>query len=651
MRFGFSWVVYLVVVAWAAAGCRSSNEISFDESYPHYRSMAQTIDYPDHQVSMETTAEVATMHRPPTVRRFDEIEYVGLSLEDAIRMAIDNNETVRQAGGMILRSPTTTTTIYDAAIQETDPRVGVEAALSAFDAEFNSVFSVGRRERQLNFTNPDLRYRQEQYGAFSFGLSKTAATGTQMRLDQTTAYLGTNVPFNRVPSIFDTMVNATVRHPLLQGGGIEFNRIAGPGATPGNYRGVLIARVNNDVALVDFQTSVRNLLRDVERGYWELYFAYRDLDAKIEGRRQAWESWDLVNKNFRAGNARPDQEANSREQYYAAQSSVENAISGERAQGGIFGAERELRSLLGLPAVDGKLFRPTTRPLTIDVQFDWEESLGHGLSRREEVRRQRWKIKQREMELIASRNFALPQLNAIGQYTFRGGGDDLLGQSDASLNELLTGNLQGWMMGVELTTPVGRRAGYAAVRNAELWLRREQALLLEQERQIGLELRAAFTELDRAYVVARSSYNRHVAAQVWVKDQTARYRLGAGRSNDERFGDALLDLLEAQRRSVQAEVAFHRAIVDYNQALSAVNLARGTLFESLDVYLTEGPWSAESHDSAQQQAYKFVPRSHHAPAVLPPPISAGEYPQRTDSYANEPSVEILPPVPAGETLQ
>ena len=41
-----------------------------------------------------------------------------------------------------------------------------------------------------------------------------------------------------------------------------------------------------DIALVDFEIGVRNLVSDVENAYWELYFAYRDLDAKIAGRNR-----------------------------------------------------------------------------------------------------------------------------------------------------------------------------------------------------------------------------------------------------------------------------------------------------------------------------------------------------------------------------
>jgi hypothetical protein len=82
---------------------------------------------------------------------------------------------------------------------------------------------------------------------------------------------------------------AEFRQPLLQGAGVEFNRIAGPnssgrrrrrcavgphqhGRQPGRLRG----------------RRDRTWSRDVEQAYWDLYFAYRDLDAKIQVATALW---------------------------------------------------------------------------------------------------------------------------------------------------------------------------------------------------------------------------------------------------------------------------------------------------------------------------------------------------------------------------
>ena len=69
---------------------------------------------------------------------------------------------------------------------------------------------------------------------------------------------------------------------------------------PGNYNGVLIARIRSDISLADFETAVRNLVRDVENNYWELYYAYRDLDTKLTARDAARETWE--NRKLRLEN-------------------------------------------------------------------------------------------------------------------------------------------------------------------------------------------------------------------------------------------------------------------------------------------------------------------------------------------------------------
>ena len=90
-----------------------------------------------------------------------------------------------------------------------------------------------------------------------------------------------------IPSYYETTFEAEFRHPLLQGGGIEFNRIAGPNGGPGNYNGIMIARIRTDVALADFERSVRDLVEDVQQTYWLLYFSYRNLDARVAARDAA----------------------------------------------------------------------------------------------------------------------------------------------------------------------------------------------------------------------------------------------------------------------------------------------------------------------------------------------------------------------------
>ena len=166
---------------------------------------------------------------------------------------------------------------------------------------------------------------------FQAQITKRAATGTQFTISHEVDYDANNAPGNLFASAYTVITEAQIRQPLLQGGGAEFNRIAGPLSTPGVYNGVLVARLNSDVALTDFEIAVRDLVSNVENAYWDLYYGYRVLDAKVKARDAALETWRKVNAlnevNRRGGEA--EKEAQARSQYFAFQQDVENALSGE----------------------------------------------------------------------------------------------------------------------------------------------------------------------------------------------------------------------------------------------------------------------------------------------------------------------------------
>ena len=600
-------------------GCRSSEKLS--EPVSSLSPVVQDIEYPDVERGAASLFDVEAIQEPPSARRPQDSEKWPLTLDEAIRIALKNSQVVRDSGGRVVSAPQGAVTVFDPAIQEADPRSGVEAALSAFDAQFSSNVIGEQTDRSFN----NVFFGGGQAGVTTTiadvqtGISKQTATGTQFSVSNATNYNRSSIPpsdFQRFSSVFDTLVIGELRHPLLQGAGAEFNRIAGPNATPGNYNGVLMARINSDVSLADFEIQVRNLLRDVETTFWELHFAYRDLDAKREGQTLSLEAWQLESQRVDAGIRTPDQEAFARQQYYANQASVENALSGLlNGTGGVYAVERRLRSLLGLPTSDGRIIVPASDPIAIDTVFDWQDSLQTALNKRVELRRQQWQVKRSDLELVAARNFQKMRVDLVGQYRYRGFGDDLFGDHEASaFDSLSTGNLQEWRVGMEISGPIGNRLGNAALRHAELRQMRERVILEEMERQISHELNAAFTELDRAYMVTRSHYNRRTATLIRLKSERDK--------NDKGLAD--LDLvLDAQRQAVDAESGYYRALVDYNLAILNVFYTRGTLLEHHRVALAESAWSDAAQASAQKLARKLVERRLNFAMTRPPRLTAG----------------------------
>ena len=94
---------------------------------------------------------------------------------------------------------------------------------------------------------------------------------------------------------------------------------------------------------------------------------------------------------------------------------------------GVLGAERNLRRLMGLPASDGRMIRPITDAVIAPVVFDWDAAQQQALDRRVEIRRQKWTVRQRELEVLAAKALNKWRFDFVGLYGFRGFGDDLFG--------------------------------------------------------------------------------------------------------------------------------------------------------------------------------------------------------------------------------
>jgi outer membrane protein TolC len=598
------------------------------EGCESYLPFATEIEYPDSACAEEEFDERPLA--PRSAKSAAPMAFWDLTLDEAVELALQGSDVLRELGVRVVSTPDSTATIYDPAIRETDPLFGVQGALSQFDTQLSTSLFWQNNDRVFN--NRTLgggvnQFRQD-LSTFQFGFTKTAATGTEMSIQNLTIHDANNAGDNLFGSSWDTQFLASVRHPLMQGGGVEFNRIAGPNAQPG-FRfssGVLIARVDTDVALADFEAGVRDFLAEVEDAYWELYFAYRELDSKKAARDSALETWRITRAKYAQGleGGEALNEARAREQYYMLQDQVEDALSGAAAGSrsvGVYRGERALRRLLGLPVNDGRLMRPAAEPSMAPVEFSWETALAESLHRRVELRRQRWRIRRRELELVASRNFTLPRLDAVAQYRVRGFGDDLTGSGPpfrSAFQDLRNSGRSEWEVGLQVDVPLGYRQAWAAVRNAELRLARETAVLDEQKQQITHDLADALAELHRAYAAVRNGFNRLAAAKQHLDATAAAFQA------DRVTVDLLLD---AQERLSLAQSRFQRSLTDYALAQTNVHLQKGSLLAYNGVLLSEGPWSARAHQDARETARRWRPRAIPYPRVDPAPLSVGPFPQ------------------------
>lgn len=547
--------------------------------------------------------------RPHSIREEDlsPENYRDITLVEAVEQALTNTQVLRELGGTLLRSPDQIDTKFSPSAIASDPRYGIEAALSQFDPRLSFSGDWERNHRAFNniFFGGGTRIFRQDLNVYQTEISKTMATGTEFFLRNFTDYNANNAPGNQFGSAWNSNVEMQFRQPLLQGAGVDFNRIAGPRASPGAANGVIIARVNTKMSQAEFELGLRDFVSNVINGYWDLYYSYRELDAKIKARDKSFHTWQRIQTLAEeSGRVSIDRQALAEEQYFRFEEEVENSLSGKqfdgtrtfsgttggtfRGTGGLQVCERRLRLLMGLPITEPKLLRPSDEPVMTEIVFDYDASVQEAMARRAELKRQRLKTEKRELELVAAKSFLKPKLDATGTYRFRGFGHDLAdgnpidGQFSSAWGNLLTGNFQEWQMGVELNVPLGFRQGHAAVHAAELNVARERAVLFEQERQIIHDLSNSLAEVERAYTVCKTNLNRFRASKNLVLSLEATAR------NARQTVDLLDRLLDAHRRLNDAEARYFLALTEYEIALKNVFFEKGGIFEYYGMRVMDG---------------------------------------------------------------
>jgi outer membrane protein TolC len=587
------------------------------------------VEHPD--MDAPCSDDLLTLEGPRTLKDMSAVKYWDLPLQEAVRLALLNSKVLRDLGGSVIRTPDATPTSLDPAVIETDPRFGVEGALSAFDAQLESVLTGEKIDRRLNnrFVG-NLGFLDGHDDNWDTQISKRAATGTRFALRQHIDHEEDNNPGNQFPDgAWNVWYEAEARHPLMQGGGLAFNRIAGPDATPGVYNGVLIARIRTDVSLAEFEVALRDFVSNVENAYWDLYYAYRDLDAKIRARDAALETWRRIHALYEAGRdgGEAEKEAQAREQYFRFEAEAQDSLAGRPLDGtrtnngslpgtfrglpGVLVNEKRLRLIINIPPDPEQLIRPSDEPASAAIVFDWPSITAEALARRSELRGQRWQVQRRELEQLATRNFLQPRLDVVGRYRVRGFGDSLLDPNsdnlprfDNAYQDLTSGDFAEWQAGLELSMPLGFRQAHVNYRNAELRLARERALLHAQEQEVVYGLAQAVAEMDRAFLVMQTNYNRLVAS----RDQVAAVEAAF---DDDRV--EFIALLDAQRRLSEAESQHYRSRTEYAIAVKNVHFEKGTLLDYDGVACTEGPWPGKAYYDAE-----IRDRQRGRPWAIPP---------------------------------
>jgi outer membrane protein TolC len=329
-----------------------------------------------------------------------------------------------------------------------------------------------------------------------------------------------------------------LRQPLLRGFGQDIQT-----ATLRSTQKQLEAatyQVNNEAA---------NLAAEVKIAYWNLVFAWQDIEVQKLSLTLAQKLLDETKAKINAGRL-------AEVEIYQPQSEVarreEQLISAERAIGT---AEDELKLLLNSDRWP-TTFQPTDLPATEPVQLDLAAIENNALNSRPDIKAADLLAEAARLDTKRAKNDILPDLALIGGVGLAGTSDTYGDSIDNSLRD--PDNL--WQVGVSFSMPLQNRIAQGNYRQAKAGYNRAvtNSELLRQ--QIRRAVRTTVRDVQLAIKALEATQKTSLAMQKSLEAEQAKF--DSGRSTT-------LDVLTAQET--------------YSQALSQQNLTKinyaGTLAE------------------------------------------------------------------------
>jgi outer membrane protein len=434
-----------------------------------------------------------------------------------------------------------------------DPAIAA-AQLSAEEAKFESSFIANLNASK--FDEPSIGFQGEITGSKrdslggDFGVQVPLRTGGTVTFDAADTWTKTNAfgtPFN---PYYTSDLSVSLSQPLLQGAGRRASTYA-----------IRIAGYNRDIVGAQTKLEIINVLAGLDRVYWRLYAARKELEVRKQQHDLALAQLDSARRLVNAGE-RPPVEIIRAEAGVAQQ--LEAIIV---AENNLRDRERELKRVIhrsGLTMETPTVIVPTTLPDPVLYELDRPRFLHAAMDCRMELLELELQLLQDASAIDYMRNQALPVANLQYTYNVPGFGAS---QSD-SFDLLFNGGFGNHIARLQATIPIGNEAAKSRLLQARLQRHQRLATRANREELIKQEVLNAVDQIE-------TNWQRILAARQNVILNSRLYE--AERRQFEQGQRTSTDVLNAQINFANAQSSEIQALAEYQIALVDLAYATGTI--------------------------------------------------------------------------
>jgi HAE1 family hydrophobic/amphiphilic exporter-1 len=541
----------------------------------------------------------------------DMLEQAALSLNDAIALALQNNNDIDASR-------------IDVQVAE----YNLTAARGVYDPVFSSESYYESRTTPTSSTiagglNGSVTQKDATGAARVGGFSPYA--GGSYQLDFSSTRLQTNNQNVTLNPQYPAALTLTYTQPLLRG--LRFDQ---------NRRQIEIAKKNLSLTDAQFRQRAIETITQVEQAYWDLVFALRNLQVQIDAVKQARTQVESNQRLVAKGVLAPidivaasTQVTTFEQNVYSAQESVTRA-------------ENTLKTLI-LPDRNAPLWsRPLTPVTAVSLEpprVPLEQAVSAALKSRPELSQLQTNAEINQIDTRYYRDQTRPQLDLVGTYTSAGLAgsqvtptsssntsanallrtrvnelsaiaglaplpatttgstvpENLVGGLPKSLSNLIQQDYPTYRVGVVVALPLRNRTAAANYGRTLAEGRRIQNQRAQQEQLIEADVRNALQSLRSAEARLASAASARGSAEQQYESEQRQFK--AGTTTIFLVLQRQNELLAARGRELQAQTDLNKSISEFQRAtgntLEANNVAVRTDTPARELELRAAP-GAES---------------------------------------------------------
>lgn len=531
---------------------------------------------------------------------------IALSLNEAIRRALENNNDIEVARNDVRFAETTLRSLLGIY----DPFINLNPQLNNVIQSQQS--TLGGSDQSGNVQTTDLQMNSSLSkrfmrggGSYDFFFNNNRRT--------------TNSSFNQLNPVYSGNLGVQFTQPLLRNRSIDSDR-----------RQIRIQRKRIQQSDADFRRRTIDVISQVQRAYWDLVFALRDQQNRVDNLNLSRENFRRIEAQIAAGAAAPFGRAEVETELANRESDVLIASQNVSI------AENNLKQLILRDPLSNDWSAqlvPTDTPSFDAAPVNLNDALADARTNRPELARLRLQREINDIDLQFFRNQTKPQIDVVSTLTTTGlsgtptrpditspliSGDPtsqelaflldqinqiranpalglppvavptvtqtngvptrLIGGYGQTLRNLFSFGTRNIVVGLTIQIPLRNRTAEANLAGAQIQRTQLDASTRSQEQVVEVEVRNAAQAVETARRRVLAARAARESAEVQLEGERRLYQVG--RSTTFLLIQRENQLANARNAELRAETDYNKALADLQRATSTTLRANNVIIET-----------------------------------------------------------------------